>query len=703
MIETRFNRALALTLAASACFALPAAAQVAPDKAIIPQPQKIEARQGVFQIDASTVVLTPAGDAEAAQAAARFVELLKQTNGLQLTVREGERGHNAIVFKREAGQPEDGYRLTVDGHGAVVTGSDSGGLLYGGVSLWQLASADGSGKVQAVEITDAPRFGWRGLMLDSARHYQSVEFIKSFIDWLAAHKMNTFHWHLVDDQAWRLEIKKYPRLTEVGAWRVLAGQAAQTDIDSATGQPRLYGGFYSQDQIRDIVAYAQARNVTIVPEVEVPGHASAAIAAYPELAVSDAPGSEMPAVPSDWGVYPNLFNTEESTIAFFRDVLDEVMALFPSEYIHVGGDEAVKDQWKASPRTQERMREVGAATENEMQSWFITQMEQHLNANGRRLIGWDEILEGGLAPNATVMSWRGVAGAIESARLGHDTVMSPAPILYLDHRQSAREDQPGRGEPMTLQAVYQFDPTPPELTQDQVDHVLGVQGNLWTEHMRDEARVEYQAFPRAAAIAEIGWSEHDRMSWEGFQTRLEPQLKRYDALGIGYARTALTPDAAPMKADGEPRYDHELKLCGGALVLTLIDDAPIEGERPSLMMDIMNPCWIYEQADLTDGPSIDLMVGQVPWNFQIGAAKDGIKLATPRTPEGELQIHIGSCDAEPAVVIPLGEAAANLELSPLSGQLPAMAGRHDLCFRFSQHGLDPMWGIEWVKVGAVRD
>jgi hexosaminidase len=517
---------------------------------------------------------------------------------------------------------------------------------------------------------------------------------------MALHKLNVFHWHLVDDQGWRLEIKRYPRLTEVGAWRVPAGQAALADIDPATGRPRLYGGFYTQDQVREIVAYAQARNIVIVPEIEVPGHASAAIAAYPELAVADAPGSGMPAVPADWGVYPNLFNTEENTLVFFENVLDEVMGLFPGEYIHLGGDEAVKDQWRASPRTQERMREVGAQTEEQMQSWFIARLERHLNAKGRRMIGWDEILEGGIAPSATVMSWRGVDGAIEAAKLGHDTVLSPAPTLYLDHRQSAEDGTPGRGEPMTLETIYTFDPTPDELTPEQAARILGVQANLWTEHMRDEARVEYMAFPRLAALSEVAWSAPERMDWADFQVRLQTQLARYRALGVDYAESALTPDVGPRPADGQRRYDHQMKLCGGGLVLSLIDDAPLRGERPSLMMDIMNPCWIYEQADLTQGTTLRFAVGQVPFNFQIGAARDSIKLATPRTPEGELEVFVGACEGEPVLVIPLGDATRNTALSTVSGELPPRAGRHDLCLRFAQHGLDPMWGIDWMELGG---
>lgn len=497
---TRFAPFLAPLAAAVLALSFnPAMATEASVGSIIPRPASETARPSSFTLNASTVIVTPRGDAEAARAAAHFADLIQRTRGLRLTVREGAApARGAIVLRRAHTTGADAYSLNVSDRGVEISANDFGGLLYGAVSLWQLATAEegqGSAVIPAISIQDAPRFTWRGMMLDSARHYQSPEFIKGFIDWMAVHKFNVFHWHLTDDQAWRLEIKRYPRLTEIGGWRVPAGAAAQSDIDPATGRPRLYGGVYSQETVREIVAYAAARNIVVMPEVDVPGHASAAIAAYPELGVTDAPGSAVPAVPADWGVYPTLFNAEESTLVFLENVLDEVLALFPSEYVHLGGDEAVKDQWKASPRTQARMRELGIADEEKLQSWMIARLEKHLNDHGRRMIGWDEILEGGINPNASVMSWRGVEGAIEAARMGHDTVLSPAPVLYFDNRQSANDGSPGRGFVVSLEDVYRFDPAPDELTPDQVKHVLGVQANLFTEHMRTQDRVEYMAFP----------------------------------------------------------------------------------------------------------------------------------------------------------------------------------------------------------------
>jgi hexosaminidase len=532
MIKT-IPSAVVLSVAGLMTVAAPAWAQ---PPSLIPAPVAATPGEGVFRLDASTVVRVPPGDEEAARAAAYFTDLIRRTRGLVLVVSD-EPGAG-IVFERNEGGAEEAYGLAVGPGGATIAASDFGGLLYGGVSLWQLATAEagqGAVEIAATTIEDAPRFGWRGLMLDSARHFQSIEMVRDLFDVMATHKLNVLHWHLTDDQAWRLEINAYPRLTEVGAWRQQAGAAG---FDEA-GEPLLYGGFYTQDQVREIVAYAASLNITVVPEIEMPGHALAPIVAYPELGSVENPPD---AVFTDWGVFPWLFNIEDGTFEFLETVLDEVMALFPSEYIHIGGDEAVKDQWEANPHIQARMVELGVADENELQSWFVRRIERHLNANGRRLIGWDEILEGGLAPNATVMSWRGIDGAIEAARMGHDTVLTPAPVLYFDHRQSHSPDEsPGRGAVISTRDVYAFDPAPDALTEDQLDHILGVQGNVWTEHIRTEERLWDKLFPRMAAVAELAWSPPHVNDWAGFAARLPDQLDRYEALGVTHATIWLEP------------------------------------------------------------------------------------------------------------------------------------------------------------------
>ncbi len=377
--------------------------------AVIPAPREAVESPGAFELATGTEIRVEGGT-EATQVAAQLMERLAAVPGIAAKLRVGGAAptHHVVRLRLQpaAAIPPEGYRLVVTPDAIDLEASDVAGLRYGTVTLWQLAAGSaesGRADIPAVRIEDSPRFRWRGLMLDSARHYQSPEFIERYLDWMALHKFNVLHWHLTDDQAWRLEIRRYPRLTSVGAWRVPAGRAAQRDLDPATGKPRLYGGFYSQDTVRRIVRYAAERNITVVPEIEMPGHASATVAAYPELGA----GAAAEAVPADWGVYANLFNVEESTFAFLENVLREVLELFPGTYIHVGGDEAVKDQWRTSPRVQARMRELGIADEAALQSYFVQRVGRFLAANGRQLIGWDEILEGGLAPEAhgDVVAW----------------------------------------------------------------------------------------------------------------------------------------------------------------------------------------------------------------------------------------------------------------------------------------------------------
>jgi hexosaminidase len=584
----------------------------------------------------------------------------------------------------------------VSPNGVRITAHTPAGLLYGAVTLWQLTTAypqvGGLVDLPALKITDAPRFAWRGLMLDSARHFQSPEFIMKFIDWMALHKLNVLHWHLTDDQAWRLEIKKYPRLTAVGAWRVPAGQAALADIDPKTGTPRQIGGFYTQQQVRDIVAHAATRHVRIIPEIEMPGHASAAIAAYPALAVFPE-ANKNAKVPADWGVYEALFNVEESTFGFLQDVMSEVITLFPDEYVHVGGDEAVKTQWETSPRVQARMKEFGVKDAHALQSYFIQRMGKYLNAHGRRLIGWDEILEGDLAPDATVMSWRGINGAIAAAKAGHDTVLSPAPDLYLDHWQSAGDVAPGRSNTLSLKDVYGFNPLPASIPEEQRRHILGVQANIWTEFMRDEKRVEYMAFPRTAALAEVAWSPASRINWADFQRRLEAQLARYDKLGITYAReVAVQPGA-------RRRLSHDLDQCGDGYLLSLEDDAPVNGERAVFLVNISNPCWLWKGADLGKVHSLLATVGQIPFNFQIGAAAKAIPLPKPATRDGELEIRLDGCDGQPVAKASLTPAVSNYGLTVLRPiEMDSKKGKHDICFKFTRASVDPIWVISSVEL-----
>ncbi|BCY09598.1 beta-N-acetylhexosaminidase [Actinoplanes sp. L3-i22] len=432
----------------------------------------------------------------------------------------------------------EAYRLTVTAERVTIIGGGAAGVFYGCQALRQLLPAEIFRRSQvagwrwaipAVEIFDEPRFVWRGAMLDVARHFLPKHDVLRFIDLMALHKLNTLHWHLTDDQGWRVEIKKYPRLTEVGAWR-RESQVGAVRESPADGRP--HGGFYTQDDVREIVAYAAERFVTIVPEIESPGHVQAALAAYPQLGVAGVPLE----VYTRWGINRNILNVEESTVDFFRDVLDEVLELFPSRWIGVGGDECPRDQWRDDPRTRQRMIELGLTREEELQAWFIRRLDDHLTAAGRRLFGWDEILEGDLAPGTTIASWRGMTGAVAAARRGYDVVACPDDQVYLDYRQSDSPDEPiPVSIPLTVADVYAFDPVPAELTPDEARHVLGGQANLWTEHADSPRTVDYLAFPRLCAVAEALWSPAGG-DYADFAGRLTHHLRRLDALGVEYRR-----------------------------------------------------------------------------------------------------------------------------------------------------------------------
>ncbi|GAA2551468.1 beta-N-acetylhexosaminidase [Winogradskya consettensis] len=441
-----------------------------------------------------------------------------------------------IALELDASLGAEAYRLRVTSEAATISAGDAAGAFYGCQALLQLLPtaihrralvAGQRWALPAVEIHDEPRFAWSGAMLDVARHFMPKHDVLRFIDLMALHRLNTLHWHLTDDQGWRVEIRRYPRLTEVGAWRhesqVGAAHDAPTD-----GRP--HGGFYTQDDIREIVAYAAQRHITIVPEIESPGHVQAALAAYPQLGVS---GRQLE-VFTRWGVNPNVLNAEETTVDFFTGVLDEVLQLFPSRYIGVGGDECPKDQWRADPRTQQRLAELEISTEEGLQAWFIRRLDDHLTAAGRRLFGWDEILEGDVAPGATIASWRGMTGAVSAARRGHDVVACPDDLVYLDYRQSESPDEPiPVSIPLTVENVYAFDPVPPELTPAEARHILGGQANIWTEHADSPRTVDYLAFPRLCAVAEALWSPADR-DYTDFARRLQHHLGRLDALGVEY-------------------------------------------------------------------------------------------------------------------------------------------------------------------------
>lgn len=506
--------------------------------AVIPKPVHMELGEGEFLLNPDTQIgVSP--DTE--MLGRRLKNLLAPAMGSIPKVTANPPQSNLIELilqpHPDLDHPE-GYLLKITKDRVRIQAARPAGIFYGCMTLLQLLPhqifreakvKDVVWKVPCLTIRDFPRFKWRGAMLDVCRYFMPKEFLKKFIDLLALHKMNVFHIHLTEDQGWRIEIKKYPKLTQVGAWRKETLKGHYRD------QPHQYdnrphGGYYTQEDIRELVAYAQDRFVTLVPEIEMPGHAQAAIASYPELGNLK---QKLP-VRTIWGVNKNIFNAEEKTILFLQDVLTEVLELFPGEFIHIGGDEAVKTQWKESQRIQARIKELGLKDEHELQSWFIGRMDRFLTQKGRRLVGWDEILEGGLAPGATVMSWRGDKGGITAAKAGHDVVMAPTHSTYLDYYQSKSKNEPlAIGGHLPLKKVYRFNPIPKELTEKEAQHILGAQGQIWTEYIPNPKHAEYMGFPRLCALAEVVWSPNKK-DYENFILRLKSHLLRLNALDVNF-------------------------------------------------------------------------------------------------------------------------------------------------------------------------
>lgn len=525
---------------------------VAQEISLIPQPVKVEKGNGQFLLTKETVI-TATND-EDRRAARLFNEYLKATFGFSLDIdRQEGKDYIRLVTRQFIQAPsKDAYSLKIGKDGVVIEGDTYAGTFYGLQTLMQLlpvgkTTAFKSLPLPYITIEDYPRFNYRGLHLDVSRHFFPVAFIKKYIDYISYHKMNYFHWHLTDDQGWRIEIKKYPELTNTGAWRhgTIIGRYPGTGNDNIR-----YGGFYTQDEVREVVRYAAERHITVIPEIEMPGHASAAIASYPFLSCFPAKETVIPANPSEaskrvdgkkvqetWGVFEDVFCAgNDSTFLFLENVLSEVLELFPSRYIHAGGDECPKSNWKKCPKCQARIRAEGLKDEHELQSYFIQRMEKYLNAKGRVLIGWDEILEGGLAPNAVVMSWRGESGGIEAAKQKHYVIMTPQKPMYFDHTQTRNEDSVTIGGYNPLEAVYAYEPIPKELDEAAARFVLGAQANLWAEYLKNPSKVEYMLFPRLSALSEALWSPKEKRSWTDFEKRLQTQFRRYEQWGANYSK-----------------------------------------------------------------------------------------------------------------------------------------------------------------------
>ncbi len=743
----RGSRRVALLSAAFAALASPAqnAKTYVP---IVPAPALVQPADGSLDLGRG-LMATPGADAEAASATHYLQTLLAGTHTAALKTGKQQSGVPRLAYvHREAHTPAQGgedesYALDLTPQGVTIAAGSRAGFLYGSISLWQMM-ANAQGPIAAVHIEDAPRFRWRGLMLDSARHMQSEQFLLQLLDYMAEHKLNTFHWHLTEDQGWRIEIKRYPKLTSVGGYRPQTMPAYQPAVDVPTGP---YGGFYTQEQIRRVVAYAKERNITIVPEIEMPGHATAALVAYPQYGSAASPLTSMPV---GWGIYPNLFNTDDATFEFLQNILTEVMNLFPGEYIHVGGDEAVKDQWKINPAVQARMKSLGIQNEDAMQSWFIGRIEKFINAHGRKLVGWDEILQGGLSANATVMSWRGMEGGVSAAKQGHDAVLTPTRPLYFNYRQSDATDETAGRDPInSLEDVYNFKALPTTLTTAEQAHILGVQGSIWSEYILTEDRVQHMLFPRAAALAEMAWSPDSQRDFTGFLHRLPADLRRSEDVGVHPALSVfevqahttpvgtgdratldlstqgklgqihytldgsrVTPSSPVFNAPvpvkfpsqlhtlafdgstplGQPisqsltltaalrRDSRELDSCTGSAGIQMEQDPPRNAERPVFRVTYSSPCWIYRKADIERFGGITLGVASIPYIFRSGN-RSMPKPSSAATTTARIAVHLDSCKGALLTTVPLAPAYRKDGVITLpTAAVNGLPGSHDLCF-----------------------
>ena len=510
---------------------------------VIPQPQEIVLARDTtpFIIDRSTTIVYPATNEKMHRTADFLATFIKEMTGTEVRVSDKEKSSNAIILAVDStmGHPE-GYKLQITPEKVLLTGGSEAGVFYGIQTIHKALPILKDGKVAAAlpagTVTDFPRFRYRGFMIDVGRHFFPVSYLKQMIDLMALHNINYFHWHLTEDQGWRIEIKKYPKLTEIGSKR----DSTIIDWETKKFDGKPHSGFYTQDEAREIVRYAADRFITVVPEIVLPGHTTAALASYPELGCTGGPYKVL----CSFGVFPDVLCAgNDQTLQFTKDVLDEIMDIFPSEYIHIGGDECPKSRWEKCPKCQAKIKELGIkalpkhSKENQLQTYFMSELEKEINAHGRRMLGWDEVLEGGLTPNSTIMSWRGIQGGIEAARQHHDVIMTPIQRLYFSNPRINK---------MTgfewMNRVYNFEPVPAELTDAEKKFVIGTQGCIWTEWTADSTKMEWQILPRMAALSEIQWTLPEHKNFERFMERLPEMLKIYSSLDYGYREDVFAAD-----------------------------------------------------------------------------------------------------------------------------------------------------------------
>ncbi|RFS24839.1 beta-hexosaminidase [Chitinophaga silvatica] len=566
---------LVIAIALCSCSSLKQADIPKGQISIIPLPASVKPTADSFLLDKQTVIVID--NAQDEPTAALLNAWIKELTGYELSINHS--GTDNAIFLHSGNdttQPE-GYSLKVENHKINITGNSAAGTFYGVQTLMQLLPLSKSAAlyIPGVGITDSPRFAYRGLHLDAGRHFFPVSFVKKYIDLMAFHKFNTFHWHLTEDQGWRIEIKKYPRLQEIASKRkeTMKGKYSDNQYD---GKP--YGGYYTQEEIKEVVKYAQERFVTIIPEIEMPGHSLAALAAYPDLGCTGGPYE----TGTRWGVYDDVYCAgNDSVFVFLQNVLDEVIPLFPGKYIHIGGDECPKVRWEKCPKCQARMKLEGLKNEHALQSYFIQRMEKYLNSKGKQIIGWDEILEGGLAPNATVMSWRGIQGGIAAAKQHHDVVMTPGDFCYFDHYQSLGPNEPlAIGGFLPVKKVYEYEPIPAALSADEAKYIKGAQANLWSEYISNNDYMEYMVYPRATALAEVLWSPADKRNYNDFLERLKIHVAHLDKKKVNYAKHIFEVTGQQTFKDGKEFQVLDSKLQNGKIFFTTDSTAPTPQSTP---------------------------------------------------------------------------------------------------------------------------
>lgn len=600
---------------------------------IIPQPVSLQLDKGNFTIDANTSIRYKRANKSLKVTANFLAAGIKKISGINLSQNKAKPKKIEFIISPTNEIGEEGYLLNVTPDAVKITANTNRGIIYGIQSLFQVLPqirTNAAMVVPCMQIKDYPRFKWRGMHLDVSRHFFSVDMVKEYIELLAYYKMNTFHWHLVDDQGWRIEIKKYPKLTEIGAWRVDQNNKVWSNRPQAReGEEATYGGFYTQEEIKDVVKFATERGVNIVPEIEMPGHVASAIAAYPELSCSQK--NQLPLTGGDYtNMSSNYCAGNDEVFKFNEEVLTEVMALFPSQYIHIGGDEVDKTAWKNCPKCQKRMQNENLKTEEELQSYFIKRIEKFIVSKNRKMIGWDEILEGGLAPEAVVMSWRGEKGGVESAKMNHEVVMTPGNPVYFDHYQAGPDGEPlAIGGMNTLKKVYDYEPIPAELPAENNKYILGAQANLWTEYITTNEGVEYMVLPRMLALAEVVWSPAASKDWSNFNQRLKWHFRGFQQKGLHYSEGSNKITITPRIENGQLSVALSSELFGCDIYYSLDGSDPNENSIKYKAPFLIDKTETVKAVSVCDGKVAAGIPSKLDFSIHKASAKNVSYLNNP--------------------------------------------------------------------------